>query len=200
MAYCKELIAAKLRRWEKYLLRFRLPAWETIPNMGLYMEQVVELLKEYLDYMPPELKDEQVITGAAINNYVRRGILPPPNRKRYYRVHIAYLIMICTLKQSLSMTMVQKLLPPVAEEGAVRAAYDSYAAQHNRTATYFVEQVRQASGKILDHAERSEHTVDRTEELVASSAIIAGFARLLAEKLTLLDDKTLETGGNIAIE
>lgn len=200
MAYCKELIAAKLRRWEKYLLRFRLPAWETIPNMGLYMEQVVELLKEYLDYMPPELKDEQVITGAAINNYVRRGILPPPNRKRYYRVHIAYLIMICTLKQSLSMTMVQKLLPPTAEESAVRAAYESYAAQHNRTATYFVEQVRQASGKILDHAERSEHTVDRTEELVASSAIIAGFARLLAEKLTLLDDKTLETGGNIAIE
>ena len=43
MAYCKELIAAKLRRWEKYLLRFRLPSWEAIPNMGLYMEQVVEL-------------------------------------------------------------------------------------------------------------------------------------------------------------
>ena len=200
MAYCKELIAAKLRRWEKYLLRFRLPSWEAIPNMGLYMEQVVELLKEYLDYMPPELKDEQVITGAAINNYVRRGILPPPSRRRYYRVHIAYLIMICTLKQSLSMTMVQKLLPPSAEEGAARAAYESYAAQHNRTATYFVEQVRQASGRILDHAERSEHTVEQTDELIAASAIVSGFARLLAEKLTLLDDKTLETGGNIAIE
>ena len=106
MAYCKELIAAKLRRWEKYLLRFRLPSWEAIPNMGLYMEQVVELLKDYLDYMPPELKDEQVITGAAINNYVRRGILPPPNRRRYYRVHIAYLIMICTLKQSLSLSLI----------------------------------------------------------------------------------------------
>lgn len=200
MAYCKELIAAKLRRWEKYLLRFRLPSWEAIPNMGLYMEQVVELLKDYLDYMPPELKDEQVITGAAINNYVRRGILPPPNRKRYYRVHIAYLIMICTLKQSLSMTMVQKLLPPSAEEGTVRAAYESYAAQHNRTATYFVRQVRQASDQILDHAEPSETSVAQTEELIAASAIVSGFARLLAEKLTLLDDKTLENGGNIAIE
>ena len=108
--------------------------------------------------------------------------------------------MICTLKQSLSMTMVQKLLPPSAEEGTVRAAYESYAAQHNRTATYFVRQVRQASDQILDHAEPSETSVAQTEELIAASAIIAGFARLFAEKLTLLDDKTLETGGNIAIE
>lgn len=73
MAYDKQLIAGKLRRWEKYLLRYHLPEWENIPNMGLYMEQVVDLLMEYLDYMPPELKEEQVITGAAINNYVRRG-------------------------------------------------------------------------------------------------------------------------------
>ena len=57
MSYNKELIAGKLRRWERYLLRFRLPGWEEIPNMGLYMEQVVDLLKEYLDYMPPELKE-----------------------------------------------------------------------------------------------------------------------------------------------
>ena len=83
---------------------------------------------------------------------------------------------------------------------AVREAYESYAAQHNRTATYFVRQVRQASDQILDHAEPSETSVAQTEELIAASAIVSGFARLFAEKLTLLDDKTLENGGNIAIE
>ena len=56
MAYSEELIAGKLRRWEKYILRFRLPEWEEIPNIGLYMDQVVMLLMGYLDYMPPELK------------------------------------------------------------------------------------------------------------------------------------------------
>lgn len=45
MAYDKALIAGKLRRWEKYLIGFRLPAWEDIPDFGLYMEQVVDLLK-----------------------------------------------------------------------------------------------------------------------------------------------------------
>lgn len=126
MAYDKALIAGKLRRWEKYLIGFRLPAWEDIPDFGLYMEQVVDLLKRYLDYMPPELKEEDVVTSSAINNYVRRGIMPGPRKKKYYRLHIAYLIMICALKQSLNMVMIMSLLPQGQEEEEVRRAYDSF--------------------------------------------------------------------------
>ena len=80
MGYDKALIAGKLRRWEKFLEKYRLPDWEEIPDFGLYMEQVIELLKQYLDYMPPELKDEQPITAAAINNYVRTRIMPQPRK------------------------------------------------------------------------------------------------------------------------
>ena len=65
MAYNNALVAGKLRRWERYLDRFRLPAWEEIPDIGLYMEQVVALLREYLDYLPPELKEEEAVTAAA---------------------------------------------------------------------------------------------------------------------------------------
>ena len=108
MTYEKALIAAKLRRWEKYLLNYRLPAWEEIHDIGLYMDQVVTLLKQYLDYLPPELKEEQVITPAAINNYVRKKIMPEPVKKKYYRTHIAYLIMICTLKQCMSIATLQR--------------------------------------------------------------------------------------------
>lgn len=75
MSYDKALIAGKLRRWEKHLMRFRLPEWDEIPDFGLYMEQTVDLLRKYLDYLPPELKNEEVVTSSAINNYVRRGIM-----------------------------------------------------------------------------------------------------------------------------
>lgn len=201
MAYDKQLIAGKLRRWERYLLRFRLPEWETIPDIGLYMEQVVDLLRGYLDYMPPELKEEeQPVTSAAINNYVRRKLLPSPRRKRYYRVHIAYLIMICTLKQSLNMSMIQTLLPDGEDEGEVRTAYESYAARHNAATRYFVEQVKLASAKILDHAEETEMTVQTTEELICTTAVISGFSRLLAEKLIWLDGHTVADGGSIEVE
>lgn len=199
MAYDKALIAGKLRRWEKYLDRFSLPGWEEIPDFGLYMEQVVQLLKQYLDYMPPELKDEQFITAATINNYVRTRVMPEPQKKKYYRVHIAYLIIICTLKQSLSIAMLQKLIPMGISEEEVKATYESYVKRHRLAAGYFVEQVRLAGAAILDHEEMTELAVRETSELIASTAIISGFSRLLAEKLLLLDGYTLENGGSIEV-
>jgi hypothetical protein len=200
LAYSEELIAGKLRRWEKYILRFRLPEWEEIPNIGLYMDQVVMLLMGYLDYMPPELKEEQVVTAAAINNYVRKGIMPSPEKKKYYREHIAYLVMICTLKQSLSIAMLQKLLPTGRGEEEVRPVYEAYVRRHRESARIFVRQVRAASANILKHPDAGEDAVENTEDLIASTAIVGGFARLLAEKLLLLDGCTLENGGSIEVE
>ena len=84
MAFDKELVAAKLRRWEKYLREYRLPEWDRLPDLGLYMEQVTGLMRQNLDYLPPELKEEQFITASTINNYVRMKIMPEPRRKRYY--------------------------------------------------------------------------------------------------------------------
>ena len=197
MNYDKALVAAKLRRWETYLNTYRLPTWEQIPDLGLYMEQVIALLRQYLDYLPPELKEEEFITAAAINNYVRTKIMPEPVKKRYYRVHIAYLLVICTLKQGLSMALIRKLLPVGISEQEVRTTYDSYAERHALSAVYFVEQVRGVAGPILDHTDSTPFSATRTEELIVSSAIIGGFSRLFAEKLMLLADKDLSTGGSI---
>ena len=187
MSYDKELIAGKLRRWEKYLERFWLPEWKELPDLGLYMDQVVKLLQDYLDYMPPEMKDGQTITAAAINNYVRIKVMPEPQKKRYYRVHIAYLIIICTLKQSLSIAFIQKFIPLGLSEDEVRAVYEKYALQHRKSAEYFVNQVRLAAADLLDHRLTTEMAVRETDELIAMSAVISGFSGLLAEKLLMLE-------------
>lgn len=200
MSYDKELIARKLRRWEKYLERFWLPEWKELPDLGLYMDQVVKLLQDYLDYMPPEMKDGQTITAAAINNYVRIKVMPEPQKKRYYRVHIAYLIIICTLKQSLSIAFIQKFIPLGLSEDEVRAVYEKYALQHRKSAEYFVNQVRLAAADLLDHRLTTEMAVRETDELIAMSAVISGFSGLLAEKLLMLEGKTLENGGSIETE
>ena len=189
MAYDNDLIAGKLRRWEKYLERYRLPAWE----------EVVQLLKQYLSYLPPELKQSQTITAAAINNYVRTKMLPEPRKKKYYRIHIAYLLMICTLKQSLSLSMLQTLLPGDLPEDEVKRAYAAYALRHRLCAQYFVDQVKLSAAAMLEPDMVTELAVQDTTELIASAAILSGLSRLFAEKLLLLKDKTLETGGSIEI-
>ena len=199
MGYDKRLVAAKLRRWEKYLKCFRLPAWEEIPDIGLYMEQVMSLLKQYLDYLPPELKDEQPITAAAINNYVRTKVMPEPQKKRYYRIHIAYLIMICTLKQALRLSELQTLLPGDLPEDEVRRTYDAYVRRHQLCAQYFIDQVRLTAAAMFDREVTMELAVRDTPEMITSAAILSGFARLFAEKLLLLEGKTLATGGSIEV-
>ena len=194
-----DLIAAKLRRWEKFLERYRLPAWDEIPDIGLYMEQVVVILRQYLDYMPPELKDEQVITAAAINNYVRMKIMPKPEKKRYYRVHIVYLIMICSLKQGLSISMIQKIVPSGLDEGALHAIYDSYVARHKIAARQFIEHVRLTAAPLLKHDNPPDFASESTEDMVVFYAVSGSFALLLAEKLLLLEGKTMENGGDTSI-
>ena len=197
MKFDKELIAGKLRRWEKYLGSYRLPDWEELPDIGLYMEQVVTLLKGYLNYLPPELEEEQFITPAAINNYVRKKIMPEPVRKKYYRVQIAYLIMICTLKHCLSIPTLQTMLPRGMTEAEVEHTYTAYVNRHRIASDFYVRQVREAAAGILDQQSDSELATDETTDLIVSAAVISGFSRLLAEKLLLLDGKTLETGGSI---
>ncbi len=193
MQYEKQMIAGKLRRWEKYLLNYRLPVWEEIHDIGLYMDQVVTLLKQYLDYLPPELKeDQQVITPAAINNYVRKKIMPEPVKKKYYRTHIAYLIMICTLKQCLSISTLQTMIPMGLSEAELKQTYTAFANRHRASALFFISQVRDVAAGILDHTEQSEISTDDTADLIVTSAVVSGFSRLLAEKLLLLDGKSAE--------
>ena len=200
MNFDKALIAGKLRRWEKYINNFRLPDWESIPDIGLYMEQVLLLLREYFNYIPPELVEEDLITAAAINNYVRKKVIPEPQKKKYYRIHIAYLIIICLLKQTLSITMIQRFMPLGLSEEDARERYNRYAGLQHVATENFVEGVRLAAGRILDHKDVPADAPDSTEDLIMVSVIYGGLARVLADKLLHLEGKTLEDGGSIAIE
>lgn len=80
MNFDKDLVAGKLRRWDRYLNRYHLPAWEEIPDIGLYMEQVVTLLRGYLDYLPPELKEEEAVTAAPSITMCARAPCPAPSK------------------------------------------------------------------------------------------------------------------------
>ena len=200
MSYDKELIIHKLERWDRFITNYHLPDWDSIPDLGLYMDQVVVLLVQYLSFIPtPAGAKEHIVTSATINNYVRTKLLPEPRKKRYYRIHIAYLIMICTLKQSLRLSMLQTLLPGDLAEEDVKKAYAAFALRHQRCAKYFIEQVRLTAAAMFDREVTTELNVRDTPEMIVSAAILSGFTNLFAEKLVLLEGKTLADGGSIEV-
>ena len=184
MSYDKSLIAHKLQRWDQYITDYHLPQWESIPDFGLYMDQVVLLLERYLSFIPPVNEEkERIVTASAINNYVRLKLMPAPVKRKYFRVHIAYLIMILTMKQSISISDVQKIIPADIPEEEVRATYQEYSEKFRHIALFFNQQVQDAAEDIRTPDQPGEAAVSR---LVIESALIAGFSKILAEKLIRL--------------
>lgn len=185
MQYDKSLVAHKLLRWDKFITDYHLPEWNSIPDFGLYMDQVIVLLEQYLSFIPtPAGAKEHIVTSATINNYVRLKIMPAPVKRKYHRVHIAYLVMILTMKQSLSISDVQKVIPPMdSSEDEVLSVYEDYSEKFRRLALFFNQQVQFAAEGVRSTEQGSDNAV---ELLVIESALIAGFSRILAEKLIRL--------------
>jgi hypothetical protein len=174
--------AGKLALWDTLAGADALPAWDSIPNFGVYMDQVVTLLEQYLNYLPEG--NERIVTSSAINNYVRLKIMPAPVKRKYYRVHLAYLLMILPMKQSISIADIPRILPADADEAAVRAAYEEYAAQFRKTALFFSDQVSQVLQSLEAGPDRSGLC-----RLALESVLISSFARILAEQLIPLQER-----------
>lgn len=192
MEYDSKLITSKLLRWERFFKKYQLPTWSELPNIGLYMDQVISLLSDYLNYLPPEIKEDQLVTPNAINNYVRMKAMPEPKKKKYYRIHLAYLIMICTLKQSLSLTLLRRLLPTEPSEEEAERAYTLFLGRHRAASSYFMKEAKRSAATLLGLGDESEVTADTTEEFILTAAVISGLSKLITEKLLLLDGRKAE--------
>ena len=85
--------------------RLKLPEWRLLPDIGLYMDQVITLMERTFEGM--HLQDG--ITKSMVNNYVKAGLIGRPVNKRYDREHLAMLLEIAVLKQALSMEEIARI-------------------------------------------------------------------------------------------
>lgn len=107
---------------------FHLPRWRELPNVDLYLDQVVSLLESYLsDYINEDNDNkENFITKSMINNYVKHNVIKPPINKKYNKEHLASLFVIFTLKQIYSMEDIKKLIKLAIETSSTNKAYDLF--------------------------------------------------------------------------
>ena len=104
--------------------KFHIPRWNELPNLDLYMDQVLTYIENFLnDYIK---SDEKFITKTMINNYVKQGILEPPVNKKYNRIHIAKLFVICVLKQVYSISEIKELIALALEINSAENGYNRF--------------------------------------------------------------------------
>ena len=95
----------ELQELKRRLAEERPAKWEELPDIPLYMDQVVG----YLARQMVTFDQGDDLTPAMINNYVKDGLLERANGKKYGEEHLAYLIAISALKKVLSVREMKAL-------------------------------------------------------------------------------------------
>ena len=103
---------------------FSYPKWEDIPNIDLYLDQVLLYVNQVCAPISPD-KDKG-LTASMINNYVKHGYLTKPDKKKYQRKQIARLIAITTLKSVFSIQEIAQTLNTLQTQASSDQLYDAF--------------------------------------------------------------------------
>ncbi len=147
---------------------FRLPRYQEIPNMGLYLEQTTKYIAEYLSPL-----QENAITSSMISNYVKKDLVANPVKKLYYREQIAYLMFIALAKSALSLDNLARF---------IRLQKQTYTPE--RAYNYICDEFENILQYVFGLKENPEDVgVDSTDEkIMLRATIIAVAHKIYLEK------------------
>ena len=103
---------------------FSYPKWKEIPNIDLYLDQVLLYVNQVC--APISSGTEKSLTASMVNNYVKHGYLPKPDKKKYQRQQIARLIAITTLKSVFSIQEIAQTLNSLQTETNSEQLYNAF--------------------------------------------------------------------------
>ncbi len=102
-----------------------------IPSIDLYLDQIINLVAEK-NAESTDMYRDRVLTPTMVNNYSKDGLIKPIRGKKYSREHIIQMLLVYSLKNTLSIGAIRRILTgvysdPVNFDGDKLAeGYDRY--------------------------------------------------------------------------
>jgi len=153
---------------------FIIPSWEDIPDVGLYLNQTVTILNNFLAPFVCNA-NEVAITNTMINNYVKQEIIDSPVNKRYKREDIASLFVICILKQIYSINDVKKLFGLAFKNNkTTKTAYK-----------YFCSALEKSIYAIFNHMDLPDLHSNSKSKYILKNVVTSFACKLYVEKYYL---------------
>ena len=147
----------RILSWSHQAEGYEAIPWDRMPEIDLYMDQVILYLSESLRLFQPE-GEPSLLTSSMINNYVKNGLIPHPEKKKYRKEHLAGLIVLCLLKQVLPIPDVKALF----SGREMDAAYQLFRQAHNAAL--------QETCRALENTCRQEEDLQQAALLLAVEA------------------------------
>lgn len=154
--------------------------WEQLPDIGLYMDQVITYLERQLDLFMMA-GSENLITPSMINNYAKSKIVPRTEGKKYSKEHIALLVSVFTLKRVLSVQDMGSLVGMIGAAPEVEKFYGRF----RRGMEYSVKETAALVGTALSKATDEDKNLDAQtlRDLALDLAVDASIRSYAAETL-----------------
>lgn len=158
---------------------FRLPRYQEIPTVGLYLEQTAQYIGGYLEPL-----GEFALTPSMISNYVKKDLIASPVKKRYSRDQLSYLFFIAVAKSVLSLDALGDFIQIQQKTYDLERAYDYFCGEF--------ENVLQFTFEVRDMMEELGEE-NSMEKRLLDTCIVAAVQKIYLEKhLRLLVDETKE--------
>lgn len=116
-----------------------------LPDLELYKDQVLA----FLSRQELSLREGDQLTSAMINNYTKDGLMPRAHGKKYAREHLAYLTLICRLKQVLSVKDTDLLLKEALRDEPVELLFNRFSALLHGSLQSLAEEIEQSGSESL---------------------------------------------------
>ena len=89
---------------------------DQIPELDLYIDQILMLFEDKLGDNRRHEKDK-ILTKSMVNNYSKERMIRPMRGKKYTREQILQILLICSLKNMLSIGDIKRLMTALMEKG-----------------------------------------------------------------------------------
>lgn len=110
---------------------FRLPKYDEIPDVGLFLEQTTKYISKYVEPL-----QDITLTGSMISNYVKQKIIAKPIKKQYFTDQIAYLIFIAIAKSVLSLDDIHLFIQLQKKTYDTKTAYEYFCNELEKAISY----------------------------------------------------------------
>jgi Domain of unknown function (DUF1836). len=127
---------------------FELPAYEEIPDVGLYLEQVSRYVNGPLEEFP-----EMKVTPSMISNYAKAKLFSRVNKKTYSREQIAIVFFITIAKSVLSIEYVRTALVLFRSKNySIQKGYEYFRRELQYAVSVFYEpsEAKKASASLTE--------------------------------------------------
>ena len=168
-----------------------LASGKTVPDMELYIDQMVSCLNDELALYSEDGKGP--ITKGMVSNYTKHRMIPGPEGKRYTKDHCIFMLLVFYLKGCFSMDQIQRLMKPLLanydsdwdDSVDIRSYYEQIVASVSRTEQQVTEDLQ---GQVQDIKEflsdrGSDDDISEIFLLITTLIMRSNEERFLAQKL-----------------